>query len=296
LGKLKDARKDFKSVLCLVPLDPEAGKKLKACEKAIREEAFQRAIESEETEVTKPIDVSAMLVESSYDGPRLAEQDGEVVVTMDFVTAMMNRFRDMKLIPKKYVAQMLIAAKKLFCALPSLIRASLPVDAAGATCQFTVCGDTHGQFYDLCNIFEIGGFPSSTNPYLFNGDFVDRGSFSFEVAMTLIAIKLMSPTALHMLRGNHETRNMNKIYGFDGEIKFKYDESVMTLFTDVFNWLPLAAVIQEKVFVVHGGLSTTQEGGVTLAQVESVPRGRDPPESGLMSELVHHRITYTCSY
>ena len=71
---------------------------------------------------------------------------------------------------------------------------------------FSVCGDTHGQFYDLCNIFKLGGFPSAQNPYLFNGDFVDRGSFSFETVFTLLAIKMACPAALHMLRGNHETK------------------------------------------------------------------------------------------
>jgi hypothetical protein len=80
------------------------------------------------------------------------------------------------------------------------------------------------------NIFEKGGFPSETNPYLFNGDFVDRGSFSFETVFTLLAIKLSCPKGLFMLRGNHETKNMNKIYGFEGEVKHKYDDSVMQLF------------------------------------------------------------------
>lgn len=78
---------------------------------------------------------------------------------------------------------------------------------------------------------------------------------------------------------------MNKIYGFLGEIKHKYDDKVMNLFTKVFNWLPLACVIQKKVFVVHGGLST-QEEGVTLKMIESLGRNREPPESGLFSDLL----------
>ena len=84
------------------------------------------------------------------------------------------------------------------------------------TCQ--VCGDVHGQFYDLLNIFEMNGEPSPENPYLFNGDFVDRGSFSVEVILTLFAYKLACPEAMHLTRGNHESKNMNKIYGFDGEV------------------------------------------------------------------------------
>lgn len=81
--------------------------------------------------------------------------------------------------------------------------------------DFTVCGDVHGQFYDLLNIYEINGYPSETNPYLFNGDFVDRGSFSVEVIITLLAWKILYPEHFHMARGNHESKNLNKIYGYD---------------------------------------------------------------------------------
>ena len=166
--------------------------------------------------------------------------------------------------------------------------------------QFTICGDTHGQFFDLLHIFEIGGLPSPSNPYLFNGDFVDRGSFSFETVFILLALKLACPDGLYLLRGNHETRNMNRIYGFEGEIKFKYDMTVMRHFTEIFNWLPLAAVISNNdkinplsVFVVHGGLSTNvtagegeSVGALSLADINAVKRGREPPEHGLMSDLL----------
>lgn len=62
--------------------------------------------------------------------------------------------------------------------------------------KITVCGDTHGQFYDLINIFKLNGYPSSANPYLFNGDFVDRGSFSVEVILTLLAWKVANPSCM----------------------------------------------------------------------------------------------------
>lgn len=193
----------------------------------------------------------------------------------------MDRFKRGKLLHRKYVVQILLAMKNNFASLPSLLRISLP-DTADA--HITVCGDTHGQFYDVCNIFALNGLPSETNPYLFNGDFVDRGSFSFEVVLTLFTMKLVFPNHVHLLRGNHESKNMNKIYGFEGEVKHKYDDTVMQLFTEVFNWLPLSAVIENKVIVVHGGLFTDEN--VTLADIEKIDRNREPPESGLMSDLM----------
>ncbi|NXW69602.1 PPP5 phosphatase, partial [Hirundo rustica] len=121
-------------------------------------------------------------------------------------------------------------------------------------------GDTHGQFYDLLNIFELNGLPSEANPYIFNGDFVDRGSFSVEVILTLFGFKLLYPDHFHLLRGNHETDNMNQIYGFEGEVKAKYTAQMFALFSEVFEWLPLAQCINGKVLVrghrrghCHGG-------------------------------------------
>lgn len=81
-----------------------------------------------------------------------------------------------------------------------------------------------GQFYDFINIFTFNGYPSANHAYLFNGDFVDRGSFSLEVILTLFAYKCLFPDRLFLARGNHETDNMNKVYGFEGEVKAKYSE------------------------------------------------------------------------
>lgn len=212
LGKLKEALKDFKAVVKIVPKDPDAQKKLKACEKAIREDAFNRAIFSEHT-TPAAIDVDAIVVESSYTGPRLeTPAPGQrVVVTMEFVRELISHFREQRTLHRKYMIQILQAAKDLFASLPSLLR--IPINGAEVVSpgdvpnrSVNVCGDTHGQFYDLLNIFEIGGFPSEQNPYIFNGDYVDRGSFSLENVTVLMCIKLACPNALHMLRGNHETR------------------------------------------------------------------------------------------
>jgi serine/threonine-protein phosphatase 5 len=285
----------------LYPNDADAKKRLAACEKAIREEAFLKAIETDNatvTELPKPEDFA---VESDYQGPRLPD-DG--VVTEDFVLRLMEDFKLEKPLHRRYVAQLLVAARKLFLSLPSLVEIPLPSSGSDADARpaprqvvsgaqyltdsrphVTVCGDTHGQFYDLCNIFNIGGLPSSTNPYLFNGDFVDRGSFSFEVVMVLLAWKLANPSCIHLTRGNHESSIMNKMYGFEGEVKHKMkDDRIMNLFKSVFNSIPLAAVVGGKVFVVHGGLSTQR--GVTLADIRALNRDREPPSTGLMADLL----------
>ena len=154
----------------------------------------------------------------------------------------------------------------------------------GAKGHVTVCGDVHGQFYDLMNIFDLNGLPSTPNPYLFNGDFVDRGSFSFETVVTLLMFKLLAPRSVYLTRGNHESKNMTKIYGFEGEVRQKYDPQLINLFYEVFCWLPLAATIERQVFIVHGGLAS--DDGVTLDDVRAVPRNREPPDSGLMCDLL----------
>ncbi|ORX90653.1 putative phospho protein phosphatase [Basidiobolus meristosporus CBS 931.73] len=192
---------------------------------------------------------------------------------------MIERFRNQKKIHKKYSYQILLAAKKIFKEMPSLVDVSIPEDAT-----LTVCGDVHGQFYDLLNIFELNGKPSPTNIYLFNGDFVDRGSFSLEVIFTLLAYRWLYPGALFMTRGNHETIDMNKVYGFEGEVKSKFSETMFKLFTETFNVLPLAHVVQNKIFVVHGGLFSRDN--VTLDEIRKIDRFSQPGHEGLMCEML----------
>jgi len=134
------------------------------------------------------------------------------------------------------------------------------------------------------NIFAINGNPSPTNPYLFNGDFVDRGSFSVEVMLTLIAWKVLYPKHFFLSRGNHEAKSLNKLYGFEGEVKHKYDLKVYDAFCDMFCALPIAYCINDKILVMHGGLFSTD--GVTLKDIEDVSRKREPPESGIMCECL----------
>ncbi|GAV77161.1 LOW QUALITY PROTEIN: Metallophos domain-containing protein/TPR_1 domain-containing protein/PPP5 domain-containing protein/TPR_11 domain-containing protein [Cephalotus follicularis] len=214
-------------------------------------------------------------VEPQYSGARM---EGDVV-TLDFVKKMLDGFKNQKNLHKRYAFQIVLQTREMLRTLTSLVDINVPNGN-----HFTVCGDVHGQFYDLLNIFELNGLPSEENPYLFNGDFVDRGSFSVEVILTLFAFKCMCPSAIHLSRGNHESKSMNKIYGFEGEVRSKLSETFVELFAEVFCCLPLAHVINEKVFVVHGGLFSVD--GVKLSDIRAIDRFCEPPEEGLMCELL----------
>ncbi|KAK2984039.1 hypothetical protein RJ640_001200 [Escallonia rubra] len=210
-------------------------------------------------------------VEPQYTGARI---EGDVV-TLDFVKKMMDDFKNQKFLHRRYAFQIVLQTRDMLRALPSLVDVAIQEGK-----HFTVCGDVHGQFYDLLNIFELNGLPSEDNPYLFNGDFVDRGSFSVEVILTLFAFKCISPSAIHLSRGNHESKSMNKIYGFEGEVRSKLSETFVELFAEVFCCLPLAHVLNEKIFVVHGGLFSVD--GVKLSDIRAIDRFCEPPEEDLV--------------
>lgn len=173
----------------------------------------------------------------------------------------------------------MVLAKEFFVSQPPIVDIQVPKNG-----KLTVCGDVHGQFYDLVNIFKRNGSPSDTHAYLFNGDFVDRGSFSVEVILTLFAYKLLYPKTFFMARGNHETDNMNKVYGFEGEVKAKYTAMAFDLFSEIFDALPLGNLIENRVLVVHGGLFSRDD--VKMEELRKIDRFKQPPDSGLMCEML----------
>lgn len=144
-------------------------------------------------------------------------------------------------------------------------------------CPVTVCGDVHGQFYDLMELFRIGGKPPDTN-FLFMGDYVDRGYYSVETVSLLLALKVRFKDRLTILRGNHESRQITQVYGFYDECFRKYgNANVWKLFTDLFDYLPLTAVIENEIFCLHGGLSPSID---SLDNIRALDRIQEVPPRG----------------
>ena len=147
----------------------------------------------------------------------------------------------------------------------------------------TICGDIHGQFYDLKNLITLSGSPSSTS-YIFLGDYIDRGNNSVEVIELLFLYKLKYPNNIFLLRGNHESRQISFTYGFYEEITRKYGNSnPWRYIMDLFDYLPISAIIENKIFCVHGGLSPFIS---TVDQIRLINRKCEIPHDGAFCDLL----------
>lgn len=147
----------------------------------------------------------------------------------------------------------------------------------------TICGDIHGQFYDLVELFRVGGECPQTN-YLFMGDFVDRGFYSVETFLLLLSLKVRYPDRVTLIRGNHESRQITQVYGFYDECVKKYASSTVWRYcTEVFDYLALGALIDGRVFCVHGGLSPVIN---SLDQIRVIDRKQEVPHEGAMCDLL----------
>jgi serine/threonine-protein phosphatase PP1 catalytic subunit len=156
---------------------------------------------------------------------------------------------------------------------PTLLHLESPIN---------ICGDVHGQLSDLIRSLDGGGLPPFQK-WLFLGDYVDRGPKSVEVICLLLVLKMRYPQHIYLLRGNHETVEMTEVFGFARECQVKLNGQAWQIFCKLFDYLPLAAVINDSVFCVHGGISPALK---SLDQISEIYRPLRVPQSGIVTDLL----------
>eukprot|EP00118_Oscarella_pearsei_P004499 m.19411 g.19411 ORF g.19411 m.19411 type:complete len:610 (+) comp27834_c0_seq5:50-1879(+) len=226
-------------------------------------------------------------IEDSYCGVHL-----KFPLTLRSLKNMLESFKASQPLHAKYVMMVVKEAKSVLQRQPNINHIS--TQSVG---EVTVCGDIHGRLDDLLIIFYKNGLPSCTNPYIFNGDFVDRGKYSVEVLLILFTLLIIYPNAVYLNRGNHEDYVLNIKYGFASEVIKKYGENsrnVMRAFRDVFRFLPLGCVVNQKVLVVHGGISS-KTNLLCIERLErhkllSVLKPQGTNEDGAEEEKERHQV------
>ena len=202
------------------------------------------------------------------------EHGAELLIASVDLDECIERLYNKELLADSVIEAICAKAKELLMKESNVVHISAPV---------TVVGDIHGQFFDMIEIFKIGGYCPDTN-YLFLGDYVDRGLFSIETISLLVCLKLRYPARVHLIRGNHESRGVTQSYGFYTECNRKYgNANVWHYFTDMFDFLTLSVVINNDIFCVHGGLSPSIH---SIDQIKIIDRFREIPHEGPMADLV----------
>nr|KAF6320672.1 protein phosphatase with EF-hand domain 1 [Pipistrellus kuhlii] len=196
--------------------------------------------------------VGIIEIPDSYIGPRL-----QFPLNSNSLNVMIEAFKQQQILHAYYVLEILFETREAMKQMPNFnhIRTC-------PTKEITICGDLHGKLEDLLLIFTKNGLPSGYNPYVFNGDFVDRGKCSIEILMILFVSFLLYGDDLSLNRGNHEDFLMNMRYGFTKEVLSKYKihgKKILQVLEEVFAWLPLGTIIDDEILIMHGGISESTD-------------------------------------
>lgn len=132
------------------------------------------------------------------------------------------------------------------------------------------------------SIFALGGNPENTK-YLFLGDYVDRGYYAIEIMLTILSLKINFPNQIFLLRGNHESRQMTIYHNFRDECILKYNSNIYDLFNDLFDSLPISAIIDGQFICLHGGLSPDIK---TVEDLQKLNRFIEPPTEGAYCDIL----------
>jgi len=196
--------------------------------------------------VRQQIEAEAGGAPAGYDGPRYT---GPSSVTPEFIDSLISMQEKGGILPREDAYKMVMDVIDVLRSENTMGKVSIPSGQ-----HLTIVGDIHGQYWDFMNMLSLTGKPSPESPFIFNGDFVDRGSWSIEVIMVIFAFKLKDPASVFLNRGNHEMIETNILYGFCGECGEKYDMGLFDLFSEAFRLLPLCHLVEDKVLVLHAGL------------------------------------------
>lgn len=282
MGWFEAIYSDFRAALKLCPEDKVLTEQLSEASKLLAQQKFAAAIAvSSGVRLSTSIDLDSYTIDRNYEGP---VYDGTPDCLspeffskfLDYLTA-----KPENRLPKKCILHLALDIINSYKTQPNVVEIDVPMEDSNES--ITVVGDVHGQFYDLVAMFKRYGWPSASHRYIFNGDFVDRGSFSVEVITSLYLAKLIWPSGMYLTRGNHESRRTTKLYGFEGEMKIKASSTIYQVYCESFDCLPLAHCINKRIFVVHGGLSAKT--GVTIKHINALDRFRDDEDgkTGLTS-------------
>ncbi|KAL8454062.1 hypothetical protein Emed_000560 [Eimeria media] len=210
---------------------------------------------------------------AGYRGPHLRWP-----ITRQFALDLLDHFREHPdvLLPRKYALELVTAVEAHYSQTMKGAVAEVEIPKKPGA-RLVLVGDTHGQLNDVIWILYKFGPPSAINVYLFNGDIADRGRSSVEIFLLLFAFKLSCPGSVIINRGNHESADMNEVYGFAQEVRQKYGGLLYQKFQDIFHLLPLCVVLEKRVFIVHGGLC--RRDNITLQHIDKLHRQRPCPAS-----------------